>query len=128
MSGKLNNKAAKVDEAAELDLETDAAFDEFLRTDPEVQSVLKEKAESELARRIWDEICKETAEGGPRTSVEIIDEALAAAGDRGSAEWRPHNFVGIGAGELGMTPCEECGEPERSPIHAAKFVKQPFPA
>jgi hypothetical protein len=34
------------------------------------------------------------------------------------ASWEAHDFVGAGAGELGMTPCEACGQPERDFIHS----------
>lgn len=36
-------------------------------------------------------------------------------------DFTPHEFVGTGAGELGMTPCELCGEQERSIVHSLKF-------
>lgn len=54
----------------------DDAFDEFLRTDPDVQNVLRRKALETKAQLVWDEICSETAKGGDRPSREIIADAF----------------------------------------------------
>lgn len=43
-----------------------------LAASPDVQPVEDGAKRQCLAQAIWDDICKETAAGGPRTSVEII--------------------------------------------------------
>jgi len=44
-----------------------------------------------------------------------------------SSSFQPHKFVGIGAGELGMSQCQGqgCGEQERSLVHSLKFRPPP---